>query len=304
VSTLVIHPGPLGDLLLAVPAFRAIRATGPAEPLVLAAQPRLGRLLSALGVVDAHRGFDGLGLEPLFVEDGLEPRVPALRDCSRVVSWFGAGDPVFPRRLRATAPGAVVASPTGDGTVPVWEHLLGTLDAPPGSWCGAVTVPATLLAEGRCALQAAGWEGRGALVVAHPGAGGPDKRWPAAGFAASLGGLRARRRLSVVLHQGPADHEAATALADLLEGDLIVLKEPTLTALAGALAHAAAYIGNDSGPSHLAAALGVPSVILFGAARLAWRPWGGSARPLVVDTASLNHADVAGVRDGLAALLL
>jgi heptosyltransferase-3 len=303
VSILVIHPGPLGDLLLAVPALRALRATGPAEPLLLAAQPRLGGLLSALGVVDAHRGFDALGLEPLFVEDAAEPRVAALRDCARVVCWFGARDPVFPRRLRTAATGALVASPTGDGTVPVWEHLLGTVGAPPGSWREPLAVPPALFAEGRRALEEAGWDGGTPLLVVHPGAGGLAKRWPVAGFVETLGGLRARRRLRVVVHQGPADHEVATTLAAQLGGGAIVLKEPTLTTLAGALAHAAAYLGNDSGPSHLAAAVGVPSVILFEAAKLAWRPWWDGALPLVVDTGSLRQADVVAVADRLAATL-
>jgi heptosyltransferase-3 len=303
VSTLVIHPGPLGDVLLAVPALRALQASGPAEPLVLAAQPSLGGLLGALRVVDAHLGFDGLGLEPLFVEDGAEPRVSALRDCSRVICWFGAGDPVFRRRLGTAAPGAVVASPTGDGAVPVWEHLLGTVGAPPGCWREPLAVPPAFLAEGRRALEEAGWDGRTPLLVAHPGAGGPSKRWPVGGFVESLGRVQSGRRLSVVVNQGPADHEVAMSLAGQLGGEVIVLKQASLTALAGALAQARAYLGNDSGPSHLAAALGVPSVILFRAAKLAWRPWWDGAIPVVVDTGSLRPADVVAVGDRLAATL-
>jgi ADP-heptose:LPS heptosyltransferase len=123
------------------------------------------------------------------------------------------------------------------------------------------------------------------------------------GFVESLGGLRSGGRLSVVVNQGPADHEAAKSLAAQLGGGVIVLKQASLTALAGALAQARAYLGNDSGPSHLAAALGVPSVILFQAAKLAWRPWWDGAIPLVVDTGSLRPADVVAVADRLAATL-
>jgi hypothetical protein len=299
VSTLVIHPGPLGDLLLAVPALRALRAAGAGAPLVVAAQPSRGGLLRALGVVDAHRGFDGLGLEPLFVEDGTEPRVAALEACSRVVCWFGAGDPVFRRRLSAASPGALVASPTGDGAVPVWQHLLASVGASAGPWCESVAVPSPLLAEGLRVLEGAGWDGQTPMLVAHPGAGGLAKRWPVAGFAEVLRGLRARHRLSLVIHQGPADLEVAAALAERLGDEAIVLREPALTALAGALAHGAAYLGNDSGPSHLAAALGVPAVVLFEAKRLAWRPWGAAPAVVVVDTASLRPADVLNVLDGL-----
>src|SRR4249920_587285 len=93
---LAVHPGALGDVLLAVPALRALRATS-AAPLVLAAQPQIGALLEALGVVDGHVAFDALGLDALFVDDA--DSLPRLPDVERVVSWFGALDPVFRRRL-------------------------------------------------------------------------------------------------------------------------------------------------------------------------------------------------------------
>jgi len=52
------------------------------------------------------------------------------------------------------------------------------------------------------------------------------------------------------------------------------------------------FLGNDSGVSHLAAALGIPSVILFDAGNLAWRPWATQA---VVRTVSLSRVDDADV---------
>jgi biotin-(acetyl-CoA carboxylase) ligase len=59
--TLAVHPGALGDVLLAIPALRALRAQG--DPLVLAAQPRLGALLEAL---DAWRArLEGQGFAPV-----------------------------------------------------------------------------------------------------------------------------------------------------------------------------------------------------------------------------------------------
>jgi ADP-heptose:LPS heptosyltransferase len=59
--------------------------------------------------------------------------------------------------------------------------------------------------------------------------------------------------------------------------------EPALTELAGALALAKAYIGSDSGVSHLAASVGTPSVILYPPETLKrWAPWGPAALPLGV----------------------
>ncbi len=302
-TTLVIHPGALGDVLLAVPALRALRAARPRETLVLAAQPRLGALLTALGVVDAHVAFDGLGLERLFVDDPDEPpSVEALRGVSSVVCWFAARDLVFVRRLKEAVPSAVVASPTGDGSRPVWEHLLATVGAAGGPWCERLGVPAPLVASGRAALSAAGWDGHAPLVVIHAGAGGLAKRWPVDGFARSIRDAVAGRRLALVILQGPADADATATLAARLP-DAAVLAGVELTDLAGALTHASAWLGNDSGASHLAAGVGIPALVLFQAANLAWRPWGASARTVTVDATVLEEEDVVAVSAGLRALL-
>jgi hypothetical protein len=302
VSTLVIHPGPLGDLLLAVPALRALRRLPGGEPLELAARPSLGALLVALGVADGWRDAEALGLGTLFVGEDV-PRVPALEGRSRVVSWFGARDPVYVRRLRTVAPGAIVASPTGDGTLPVWTHLLRSVGAPAGAWQEPLSVPEPLAEAGRRALEAAGWDGGRPLALVHPGAGSRDKRWPAEAFAEVLGRLAGRGPLRVVVHQGPADADAVQALGRHLGCAVPVLREAPLDVLAGALAHADAYLGNDSGPSHLAAALGVPGVVVFQAHRLSWRPWWAGARPVVATTAAVVGSEVAAVTGRLAEAL-
>ena len=76
-----------------------------------------------------------------------------------------------------------------------------------------------------------------------------------------------------------------------------------MPALAGVLARCAAYIGNDSGVSHLAAAVGAPAVALFAAANLAWRPWARAARVLTVAIERVEAVDVRSVRGALDALL-
>ncbi|HSE92395.1 MAG TPA: glycosyltransferase family 9 protein [Methylomirabilota bacterium] len=268
---------------------------------MLAAQPRLGALLAALGLVDAHMSVERLGLERLFVDDG-EPPLEALRAASPVVCWFAARDPVFVRRLREAVPEAVVASPIGDGSRPVWEHLLATVGSARGPWRDPLAVPAPLAASGHAALRGAGWDGATPLVLVHAGAGGLGKRWPVDGFARALHAVSARRRLALALVQGPADADATAALAARLP-DAAVLPEMSLGDLAGALGHAGAWLGNDSGIGHLAAAMGVPTLVLFKAANLAWRSWSASARTVTVDPGALKEEDVSAVVAGLEALL-
>jgi ADP-heptose:LPS heptosyltransferase len=141
------------------------------------------------------------------------------------------------------------------------------------------------------------------LLIVHPGAGGLGKQWPAAGFADVIGRLSALPRVAVAIHQGPADAAAVATLPESLIARALVLREPPLPLLAGVLSLAAAYLGNDSGISHLAAALGVRSVVLFGEAQLPWRPWAEHVEPLVVSLAALRESDVERVTADLARLL-
>jgi hypothetical protein len=288
---LAVHPGALGDVLLAIPALRALRATSSA-PLVLAAQPRIGALLEALGVVDGHVAFDALGLDALFVADADSlPRLPAVE---RAVCWFGARDPVFTRRLRDCVPDVVIAPSVVEG-VPVWEHLLRSVGAPDGEWRTSMSASESLGALGTRTLAATGFDGPRPFLFVHPGAGSPAKCWPAEAFARVITTVAARTRANAFVHQGPADAEAAAALRRHIGAGVAWVIDPPLTALAGALSHITVFLGNDSGVSHLAAALGIPAVILFDRANLAWRPWAAQAVVRTVTVASADDRDVEAV---------
>lgn len=275
---LVIHPGALGDVLQAVPALRGLHAVAPAAPITFVGQPRLGRLLVELGAARQARAFDAFGLEALFVEGPVPIALAAtMRRAGRVVSWFGARDETYGRRLRALVPHALVAPPVPDDDTPVWRHLLGTLAA----WDLAIPE----LVEPRRVPPRPAHSGPAATghprLVVHPGSGGDWKRWPPERFAEVIRALRGRHALDVVVHQGPADAEAAQALRAHLEGDAVVLFEPELPHLAAVLGAARAFLGGDSGVSHLAAAVGAPSVVLFPpATRRRWAPWSPTAVPI------------------------
>lgn len=265
-GALIIHPGALGDVLQAVPALRALRDAVRGASLCFAGQPRLGRLLQALGVVEEARDFEGLGLEALFTDapipDGLARFASRF---GRVVSWFGSRDATYRARLAALAPRTIVAPPVPEDETAVWRYLVATLGY------------ASVEASARAPLRVAAGEGRGALVV-HPGSGADWKRWPAPRFAEVIRAARRHRPLPVIVHQGPADRAAVEALLDGLDGAVERLVEPDLPALAAVLAGARAYLGGDSGVSHLAAAVGAPSVILFPAAHMRrWAPWSPTA---------------------------
>lgn len=302
--TVVLHPGALGDVLLSVPALRMLRAPG--HELVLAAQPRIGKLLASLDVVDRHAAFDTLGLEALFGEDAPPSRLRQFLAGARVVSWFGSGDDGFKRRLSALAPDAVVAASSPPPAAIVWQHLLASVGArstadDPG--LDAIGVSPPIVDEGRGLLTAAGWDGVRPVVMLHPGAGAPAKRWPVEGFAEVAEALVDAFDVELVVHEGPADQEPVAALRTRLRVPSLHLVDPALEALAGAMRHARLWFGNDSGVTHLAAAVGSPVLALFAAVNLAWRPWRRDAVVHVVSTDASSRTDVDAVVAKAAALL-
>lgn len=290
-GTLIVHPGALGDVLQAVPALLGLRASTSGAPLVFAGQPRFGRLLVELDVVDEARAFDGLGLSTLFTDAPIPDALAELiRRFTRVVSWFGSRDATYRTRLAALGPETIVAPPVPAADIPVWRHLVSTLDR----WSIAPPEPiAPLRVAGRAPTRP--------TLVVHPGSGGAWKRWPVARYAEVIRAVRERRPLDVLVHQGPADAEAGERLLALLADLATVLIEPELPQLAAVLGTARAYLGGDSGVSHLAAAVGAPSVILFPpATRRRWEPWSPTARPIEMTD---EVADVARVMRELESLL-
>lgn len=103
-------------------------------------------------------------------------------------------------------------------------------------------------------------------VLVHPGSGSAAKNWPAERFAKLVRGLD-----NVRLIVGEADGAAAQAVGP----ELPKLAQPDLFELAQRLAGCRAYVGNDSGVSHLAGLVGASSHVLFGpTSPVVWRPLG------------------------------
>ncbi len=101
------------------------------------------------------------------------------------------------------------------------------------------------------------------FAVYHPGAGRPEKAWGEAKFAALAALLSADAGLSSVVSWGPGDEARVRRMAELLPGARVL---PLLPAegLARIAAAASLFVAGDTGPLHLADALGVPTLALYG----------------------------------------
>jgi ADP-heptose:LPS heptosyltransferase len=254
---LVLRPGALGDTLLAVPALRALRVSRLGGPLTLAAHAGAARLLASAGEVDGGWAFDDARFRWIFG--------PGEAPDEAVVAWLSGARP-------PGLSGALVVAPSrpASGAVHCAQYLLDTL-APLG--CSGAMDERPLRVS---AIDSA-------EVLIHPGSGSPAKNWPAARFAEVVHGLGDGAPVRLIV--GEADTAVGDALEHALGRPLARLANAPLAELAARLAGCRAYLGNDSGVSHLAGLCGARTVALFGPTDPAvWRPLGARVTVLSFDS--------------------
>lgn len=311
----VLRLGALGDTLLAAPALLALRRAYPGARIGMVGQGAVGQLLKYCGAVDEAEDTASalgewlLGGAPSVFQTAQQSALarPALAIVWR--RWGGAEVAARWGALGARRTLCASSHPPDGLRQHVAEHLLATLE-PLGivrsDVAVALRVPPTDLALGRRMLADLGL--REPVFVLHPGSGGAPKRWPPLRFAAL--GRALQEHGDVLVVGGAADDEAVRAV--LAAGRAWrVLANPPLVDLAKVLAVATAYIGNDSGPSHLAALLGCPTVALYGPTDPAvWGVRGPRARAVLAHGVTvakwtpvpMDAIDVADVLDALRSL--
>lgn len=286
-SVFVWHPGSLGDVLLARPAIRALRATYPRHDLLLAAQEDVGALLRDCGEVDGLVSLGHQGLAALAAgSDRVDGLVgAALSRCEAAVCWMADQDGRVRQRLEGLGiPRVIVRSPHGVDIQAVHQtqrflETLSPLEAGVRSRA-SLRLPVEVAEEGRRRLTSIGVAEGDPCAVIHPGSGSPHKCCASTLLAGLVMRLR-DRGVAPVLLVGPADGEVSARLHDLLPVPMPSFQDLDLRGAAGLLAAADLYIGHDSGITHLAAALAVPTVALFGPTMAArWAPRGRAVATL------------------------
>ncbi len=135
-------------------------------------------------------------------------------------------------------------------------------------------------------LAAAGIKKTEKILVIHPGASCPSKIWPPDRFAASGDRLIERYGFKAVIISGPKDIGLADDLEKMMKHSALNLAgKTTVEQMASILKRSRLFISNDSGPVHIASALGVPVVSIFGRSQAGlspkrWGPSGSNSRIL------------------------
>jgi ADP-heptose:LPS heptosyltransferase len=266
-ALLIVHQGALGDLVCIFPVIAALRSHF--RPVGILCQELLGRLAAAEGLVETWFPIEAAWTACLFAGDAAPDARRRLGPFSHILIF--SSSEALASSLQGIS-GARVCRfpprPPADQRVHVTEHALQHVRG-----CGLLpdqdrTFPQTTLSASLTIGKS-----RSQTVLIHPGAGSPRKRWPLSGFrdvAVQLAALR----LSPEFVLGPAEQDL---LPELAHRAATVHHPNDSIELLALLRSAAAYIGNDSGVSHLAAWTGLPSVVIFGPTDpMRWRPRGGS----------------------------
>jgi heptosyltransferase-2 len=263
----VVRGGALGDFVVTLPALRALAGAG-ALRLVgnrAAAAALAPELFGSIESIDDPR-WAGLFADEVALPPMAGPAIAVTRD--RGVA----------ARLRRAGCGPVCAaapSPRPGSTTHVADHLLVEMAAgrPPARPDLAPRPEAASTARERLARLGV----ERAYAVVHPGSGSARKNWPVERFATVVGWL-AGRGLAVLVLAGPADAAPARALAAAASdggAPTTLLEGAPLAEVAAAVEGARLYVGNDSGVSHVAAAVGAPTLAIFGPTRASrWAPRG------------------------------
>jgi heptosyltransferase III len=287
-QVLVIRGGALGDFVLTLPLLRRIRNAFPRALVNLVGYPGIAALAVEERLVDTVERLDSPRFMPLFAG-----RIDSAGELAAWLRGFRAAIVIWrdPERIMARALCAAGISdvthvepiPPQSAAVHAVDFALAQL---PDSWKAGLDDPAipTLhvgeesRAWGHAYLRrllGGDWE---RLIVLHPGSGGhgPNRHWPATHFAGLARKTSLRPGGRCVLIEGPADVEAVRAVQSELDCRHIpVVKDVSPLQLAAILSQSDSFIGNDSGVSHLAAALGLPTVAIFGVTDcVIWAPRG------------------------------
>ena len=287
-NILVIDFGQLGDVILSLPALQAVRTRFPRARITVAVGKPAAPIIELAGVADATLPVDRVALR-----DGSKPLsivriarlvkevrrahfdfvidLHSLSETNLLGYLSGAGLRLYGRRpgrsldflsnFRPPPPVEDRSKHAVDRYLDILSPL-GIEHTPQRAPRLTTRAEDDRTIEGLLRKEKAG--GEAPLVGIFPGAGHPSRRWPAERFIELAERLERNDRVRIILFAGPEERALVREMRAALPRSTIIFDQLTITQLASAAARLAVFVSNDTGPMHIAAAVGTPVVMLIG----------------------------------------
>ena len=287
-NILIIDFGQLGDVVLSLPALRAIRKRFPLARITVAVGKPGAEVIGLSGYADEtfvvdrvalRDGFKPLSIFRVFkiVQDVRRKKFDFVIDLHSLsetnLLGFLSG---APKRLYSRRPGRSLDYLANFQPRPPIEtdhrkrHLIDRyLDVlipleieKPERLPSLKTTPGDDAIISRT-LSKARADAGAPLVGLFPGAGHPSRRWPLEQFASLADFLIRNDQVKVVVFLGPEERALIRDIRQQFPPSVVILDQLTIPQLASAQARLAAFVSNDTGPMHIASAVGTPVVLLL-----------------------------------------
>ncbi|MGA8035929.1 MAG: glycosyltransferase family 9 protein [Candidatus Acidiferrales bacterium] len=273
-EVLLIRFRSLGDLVLETPAIRALHDWRPDLSIVILAEARFAAVFEhnpALSEVIFPHGLLGTSLElrrrafPVAFNQHGGPRSAMITGLSGArwrVGWKGYQYSFFYNVQVPDARDFFDGAAVHTAAHRLSQLYFAGLPRGPIPKPQIFPQPDATVSVAR-ALAAKGIGADAPYAVLQPGARLPGMRWPIAQFAKLAGWLRDKHGLASVVNLAARDEELAAVAATEFQGVAVIPPPLSVRELIALIAKAHIFVGNDSGPAHLASALDRPNVVIF-----------------------------------------
>lgn len=274
-SILIIHQGALGDFILALPILETFRRINLKAKICIMGYPRILELVENRFYADKVLSIDQKGMATFFIQDGyLDPMLSQFFKGFGLLVIFGKDrESTFIKNIKRICEGKIIhinSFPHWGERIHLTDHLIHELSK--YGFKSFSSQPRLYLnkedrqwAERFWEAKGVGQTNKGEFVAIHPGSGSKKKVWPVDRFLNVSKYIENHLKKRILLILGPAE---GGEIQKLFENkglkNLIIAKGLSLIQVASIIEGCKLFIGNDSGISHMASALGVPTIAIFG----------------------------------------
>jgi ADP-heptose:LPS heptosyltransferase len=270
-----MHQGALGDFILALPALESLRKAFPHSRTIITGYLRILELVDQRFYAEGTISIDRREMVSFFVPGRpLDPSLSQLFDQFDLIVVFGKDEEgTLIGNLKRVCHGLILhiqPFPSRDEKIHLIEHLLRQFSRYGFPISGSN--PRLHLKEsdqdwGKDFLRRRGLtlEEKSKAIILHPGSGSKKKVWPLERFLRLAQMLQDRLCSKILILFGPAEgSEVERVFKEMDPQAFIQIKGLSLLELASVMKGCRLFIGTDSGISHMASALGIPTIAIFG----------------------------------------